>query len=118
MTPNDERPATEKPLERPLLLFDGDCGFCRYWVARWQAITRGAVDFAPAQAEAARFPQLSPEACAQSVQLITPEGAIYAGAEAVFRARAYAPGRGTALALYEHLPGVRPASEAAYRLIA
>jgi predicted DCC family thiol-disulfide oxidoreductase YuxK len=119
MPPDDARePAPPQSLNRPLLLYDGDCGFCRFWVARWQAVTRGAVDFAPAQAEAARFPQITQEAWTRSVQLITPEGAVYAGAEAVFRTLAYAPGRGWALALYRHLPGAQPATEAAYRLVA
>jgi predicted DCC family thiol-disulfide oxidoreductase YuxK len=105
-------------VSRPLLLYDGDCGFCRFWVRRWRAAMRGAVDFAPAQAEAARFPQITEEAWTRSLQLITPEGALYAGAEAVFRTLAYAPGRGWALAVYQHLPGVRLVTEAVYRAIA
>jgi predicted DCC family thiol-disulfide oxidoreductase YuxK len=76
------------------------------------------VDFAPAQQEASRFPQISPEAWKRSVQLITPDGAVYSGAEAVFRTLAYAPGRGWMLAAYRALPGVRPVSEAAYRVVA
>jgi predicted DCC family thiol-disulfide oxidoreductase YuxK len=119
MQPDDARESGDpQSLSRPLLLYDGDCGFCRFWVARWRAATGGAVDFAPAQAEAARFSQITKEAWTRSVQLITPEGAVYAGAEAVFRTLAYAPGRGWALALYEHLPGARPVTEAAYRLVA
>ena len=31
------------------MLFDGDCGFCRFWMQRWRSKTRGQVDFAPAQ---------------------------------------------------------------------
>ena len=109
-------PESAKP-PRPLLLFDGDCGFCRYWVARWRFLTRGLVDFEPAQQEASRL-QIPQEAWSRSVQLITPEGAIYAGAEAVFRTLAYVPGHRWPLALYRHLPGARAATEAAYRLVA
>ena len=117
MTPNEEGPATERPPGRPLLLFDGDCGFCHFWVARWQATTRGRVDFAPAQQEASRFPQVTEEAWKRSVQLVTPEGAVYGGAEAVFRMLACAPERRWMLAVYRHLPGARPVSEAAYRIV-
>ncbi|HEY6291765.1 MAG TPA: lipase maturation factor family protein [Terriglobia bacterium] len=109
-------PENTKPA-RPLLLFDGDCSFCRYWVERWRSLTRGLVDFAPAQQEALRF-QIPKEAWSRSVQLITPEGAIYAGAEAVFRTLAYVPGHGWQLAVYRHLPGARAATEAGYRLVA
>ena len=105
-------------LTRPLLLFDGDCGFCRYWVARWRILTHGAVDFAPAQAEASRFPQISKEAWSRSVQLVTPEGETYSGAEAVFRSLAYAPEHAWKLGIYRHLPGARPACEWTYALVA
>jgi lipase maturation factor 1 len=108
----------DEKLSRPLLLFDGDCGFCRYWVARWRAQTRGAVDFAPAQAEASRFPQISKEAWSRSVQLVTPEGPIYSGAEAIFRTLAYAPQHRWKLGAYRDLPGARPACEWAYSLVA
>jgi predicted DCC family thiol-disulfide oxidoreductase YuxK len=105
-------------LTRPLLLFDGDCGFCRYWVARWRVLTRGEVDFAPAQAEASRFPKISKEAWSRSVQLVTPQGEIYSGAEAVFRSLAYAPEHRWQLAIYQNLPGARPVCEWAYGLVA
>jgi len=109
-------PASAKP-PRPLLLFDGDCGFCRYWVARWRFLTGDRVDYAPAQQEASRF-EIPKEAWSGAVQLITPEGAIYAGAKAVFGTLAYVPGHRWPLAFYRHLPGARAATEAAYRLVA
>jgi lipase maturation factor 1 len=119
MTPSEseQRSAPER-LTRPLLVFDGDCGFCRYWVARWRAATRGAVDFAPSQEAGPRFPQIPPEAFAHSVQLLTPEGQIFEGAEAVFRSLAYAPERRWMLSVYHHLPGARPVAEWGYRLVA
>jgi predicted DCC family thiol-disulfide oxidoreductase YuxK len=104
-------------LARPLLLFDGDCGFCRYWVARWRAITRDQVDYAPAQQEAARF-RIPKESWSHSVQLLTPAGANYAGAEAVFRTLASSPGHRWALTAYKRLPGLRTLTEWAYRLVA
>ena len=104
--------------DRPIVLFDGDCGFCRFWVARWHARTRGLVDFAPAQQAASRFPQVTEEAWKRAVQLVTPAGEVYSGAEAVFRTLAYVPGYRLLLTIYLCLPGARPASEAAYRLVA
>ena len=37
------------PQARPLLLYDGDCGFCRLWVSRWRGITGEHVDYEPFQ---------------------------------------------------------------------
>ena len=113
----EKNPGAERRPERPLLLFDGDCGFCRFWVARWRAATSGRVDFAAAQREAARFPQIAKESWRRSVQLVTPAGEVYGGAEAVFRTLAYAPERGWMLGVYRSVPGAQFVSEATYRLV-
>ena len=52
------------------------------------------------------------------MQLLTPEGAVYGGAEAVFRTLAYVPEHRWMLAAYRHVPGARFLSEAAYKLVA
>ena len=105
-------------LARPLLIYDGDCSFCRAWLARWQLTTRPYVDDAPSQSVAPRFPQIPAERFRQSVVLVEPDGHVSYGAEAVFRSYAHAPRGGLWLALYQKLPGFAPATELAYRLIA
>jgi predicted DCC family thiol-disulfide oxidoreductase YuxK len=107
-----------RPPPRPLLLFDGACGFCRQWIERWRRLTGAGVDYAPYQAEAGRFPEVSRERFAEAVHLIQPDGRVTRGAEAVFRALAAPSGRGWILSLYEHVPGFAPASEACYRFVA
>ncbi len=106
------------PPDRPLLLWDGDCGFCKRWVSRWRSRTAGRVDDAPYQIAAARFPQISPEALAGAIHLLTPDGLVFVGAEAAFRALSYAPRGGRLLWAYEKVPGFSRAAEAAYRFVA
>jgi predicted DCC family thiol-disulfide oxidoreductase YuxK len=118
MTPNDESAPQNQPPERPLMLFDGDCGFCRYWVQRWRTKVWRQVDFAPAQQQAARFPQISEDEWHKAVQLVMPDGTVYHGAEAVFRTLATVPEHRWPLAIYEHVPGAKLASESFYRLVA
>src|SRR5215831_10331801 len=105
-------------LTRPLLVFDGDCAFCRLWIARWRATIGGALDVAPSQEAAARFPEVPAERFRDAVVLIEPAGRVTRGAEAVFRALALARGHELPLDLYYHLPGLAWASELVYRLIA
>jgi predicted DCC family thiol-disulfide oxidoreductase YuxK len=71
-------------LQKPLLIFDGDCGFCRLWITRWKEITGEAVDYAPYQAVAPRFPKIPMDSFRRSVQLVTSDGVVMSGAEAVF----------------------------------
>ena len=80
-------------------------------------MARGRVDFAPAQQEASRFPQVNEGAWKRSMQLVTPEGTVHGGAEAFFRMLAYIPEYRWMLSVYR-VPGARLLSEAAYRLVA
>jgi predicted DCC family thiol-disulfide oxidoreductase YuxK len=102
---------------KPILIFDGDCGFCRRWVARWKAITEEAVDYAPYQEVSGQFPDLSKEDFSRSLVLIEAAGNKYQGAEAVFRVLQLG-GRGGALYCYRHLPFFSFFSELFYRLVA
>ncbi len=105
------------PPEKALLLFDGDCGFCRAWIARWRRWTGDRVDYAPSQEAGSRFPEIPPEEFRRSVQLVSPDGSVLSGARAVFTSLALG-GRGLGLRLYDHVPGVAPAAEAFYGLVA
>jgi predicted DCC family thiol-disulfide oxidoreductase YuxK len=103
---------------KPLVVWDGDCAFCRAWVERWRSITGDRVEYAPDQEVATRFPEIPPEQFKRAVHLIEPDGRVAQGAEAVFRALAYAPRHGAWLALYESVGPFRWVSEAVYRWIA
>ena len=66
----------QAPPSKPLLLFDGDCQFCRRWIARWKNSTGDAVDYLPFQDEeiARRFPEIPPAELETAVHLIMPDG--------------------------------------------
>ena len=105
-------------LPRPLLVFDGDCGFCRAWIERWRRTIGDRLEVAPYQEVADRFPDIPRERFARAVQLVLPDGSHFEAAEAVYRSLALAPGGGAPLTLYRHVPLFAPASEWCYRLIA
>ena len=102
----------------PLLVYDGDCNFCRYWVSRWQYLTGDRVAYTPFQQVPGQFPEIPLEQFETAVRLIEPSGEVFGGAEAVFRTLAYAPGQGWGLWGYQKIPGVAPVTEWCYRLIA
>jgi lipase maturation factor 1 len=101
----------------PLLVFDGDCSFCRAWVGYWKDLTGDQVGYSPLQEVGDRFPQLSHQHFTSAVQLIL-DGEVRSGAYAVFTALAALPGRRWMLWSYERIPGVAALCEAAYRTIA
>lgn len=104
-------------LLRPLLIFDGDCGFCRAWVARWRQYTGDAVDYAPYQEVADRFPQIAREAFTRAVHLVEPDGAVTQAAAAVFRTLELGH-RPLGARCYRASGLVRGLTESAYRWVA
>ena len=99
---------------KPLLVYDNDCNFCRYWVVQWQHTTGDRIDYAPFQEVAAEFPEIPLSAFENSVQLILQNGTVLSGAEAVFRAL----DNGLLLWCYYHLFGFGNVAEGTYRFIA
>jgi len=109
------------PPAKPLLVYDGDCGFCRTWVARWRRTVGPWVDYEEFQTAAARFPTIQRSRFRRALQLILADGEVFEGAEAVFRTLALAPGRPHQrrwLAVYQNVPGARPVFEWGYRWVA
>jgi predicted DCC family thiol-disulfide oxidoreductase YuxK len=104
--------------DRPLLIYDGDCGFCRRWVARWRRWTGERVSYAPSQDVARDFPQIPAQRFRESVVLIEPDGRVSYGAEAAARSLAVrAPGK-VLLWIYLRVPAARAFGEWAYRGVA
>ena len=104
---------------KPLMIYDGDCNFCKFWVIRWQRSTGGRVEYMRSQDPlvAERFPELPPERMENSVQFIETNGRVYDGAEAVFRSLGYSWIRGWPLWLYQKVPGVAALTEWGYRFV-
>ena len=73
-------------LNQPVLLYDGDCGFCRQWVERLQGWDRdGAIRCVPARerASVAGLPPIDDDALDRAMHLVTTDGTVYPGARAV-----------------------------------
>jgi len=104
-------------LDRPCLVWDGDCGFCRRSVEHLRLSLGERIAFEPYQTAHVRFPEIPVEAFRAAVHLVEPDGRVSRGAEAVFRALALG-GRTFPLAAYRRLPGFAAVSEWAYRQVA
>jgi len=103
---------------RPRLVYDGDCGFCRYWVDYWRRLTGASVDYRPYQEVAAHHPAIAPAEFARSIYLFLPDGRVLRGAAAAFEVLAQVPGRGLWRWAYRRVPGYAAFSEAAYAVVA
>lgn len=108
------------PPPKPLMVYDGDCKFCSHWIRRWRRTTGDAVNYLPTQDPqiAARFPEIPRKHFNTAVQLIETDGAVYSGAEAVFRALAKSPNWQWPLTAYKKFPAIARITEFAYEFVA
>lgn len=122
---NELRPDGPPKPERPVMVFDGDCRFCRFWIERWRDATGDRIEYHPLQAVAARYPEIPRETFEHAVQLIepapsgSPSNRVTSGADAVFRTLEFATGPVRLLGwLCRKIPGALPAARLIYRFIA
>ena len=102
---------------KPLIIWDGDCHFCRRWIERWREITRDEVDYEISQKVGDRFPEIPREQFERSVIYIETDGAVYSGAEAVFRSLRCRSSKKWLAWSYYHFAGFAPVSESLYKII-
>ena len=107
------------PPYQPVLIYDGDCGFCKRCVDIAFAITGDKVKYRPYQEAASDFPAIKEDAFKHSVQLIEQGGRVSQKAEAVFKTLAIGSFFFKAvLFLYNKLPGFSLITTYSYDLVA
>jgi predicted DCC family thiol-disulfide oxidoreductase YuxK len=103
---------------RSIVLYDEDCGFCRWSADRLRALDRrGELRFAPIQSEQGErlLAGLSPSRRMESWHLVTPSGSVHSSGAAVPEVLRRVPGGLPLARLALAAPGM---SEAAYRFVA
>ncbi len=102
---------------RPLLVFDGDCGFCtssaRWWQRHW-----GLEHVEPWQFLDLESLGLTAAECERAVQWVDVDGSVAAGELAVIAALRHAGGGWGVLGRAMALPVVRQLAGVVYRLVA
>lgn len=101
-------------ISKPVLIYDGDCQFCQYWISRWRHITKDRIDYASFQEIHLRFPYIPITEFQSSVKLILETGQVYSGAEAILRAL----DSSTLLWCYTKVPGFSNITEVTYKFVA
>src|SRR5437899_3984438 len=118
LMPNNSSLRVSNPPPRPLLIWDGDCDFCKLWIERWREITAGKVDYATYEQAAHQFPEIPRDEFRRAMAFIEPGGEAFLAAEAVYRSLGYRSSRRWLAWSYDHVPGFAAISETAYNFIA
>jgi lipase maturation factor 1 len=115
---NEPRLRVSNPPLKPLMVWDGECHFCKRWIERWRKITAGNVDYVTYQEAAHQFPEIPAEQFKRAVAFIEPDGETFFAAEAVYRSLRCRSSRKWLAWSYDHVPGFAAISETAYKFIA
>src|SRR5438552_7656345 len=112
------RSRVSNPPPKPVMIWDGECHFCKMWIERWREITAGKVDYATYQQAADQFPEIPLDQFKHAMAFIEPDGKTSFAAEAVYRSLQYRSSRKWLEWSYDHVPGFAAISESAYKFIA
>jgi predicted DCC family thiol-disulfide oxidoreductase YuxK len=105
-------------MEKPVLVWDGDCGFCKRSVLRVVRQVGDRIRYVTYQSVHEQFETIDEEDFQTSVYFIEPDGRAYRGAEAVYRAFSWRPKGSLLLRMYHDVPGFAGLSEWGYRRVA
>jgi predicted DCC family thiol-disulfide oxidoreductase YuxK len=102
-----------------VLIYDGHCEFCRRQARRLRAWSGGRLQLQSFHDPGvlASHPELTRDACERAMQLVSPNGWVYPGAEAAAQALKFNPEIGWIGSLY-YIPGVKQLADIAYRCMA
>lgn len=101
-----------------MMIYDGDCHFCRHWIERWKEDAGEHIAFVPWQQVASRFPDIPQNAFENAVQWVGADGRVMSGADAVFRMIEASPYAPRWMRWLWHFPGVKTIVRWSYRVIA
>ena len=103
---------------RPVLIFDGDCGFCTTSVGVVRRLMRPRCEVVAWQHADLASLGVTAERARYEVLLVTPTGRVYGGAQAVAKILLNAGGVWSVVGAVLSLPPLRWAARAVYRLVA
>ena len=77
------------PTEKPILVWDGECGFCKYWVTRWKSLTQDKIDYKTYQEVASQFKDIPVKEFKKASRLIETDGSMFSGPDSAYRSYTY-----------------------------
>lgn len=77
------------PKKRPVLIWGGECGFCRFWVIRLKKSTNDNIAYRTYQEVADQFTDIPLREFKKASRLIEVNGAVFSGPDSLYRSLQY-----------------------------
>ncbi|MEB2775131.1 hypothetical protein SYJ56_07420 [Algoriphagus sp. D3-2-R+10] len=75
---------TSYPPKQPIFIWDGECGFCKYWIIIWKSKTVGLI-YKTYQEVVSEFPDIPIKEFQKASRLIETDGAVFSGPDSAYR---------------------------------
>lgn len=75
---------TQNPPKQPLFIWDGECGFCKYWIIVWKSKTVN-LTYDTFQEAAGDFKDIPLKEFKKASRLIESDGAVFSGPDSAYR---------------------------------
>lgn len=75
---------TQNTPKQPLFIWDGECGFCKYWIIVWKSKTVH-LTYDTFQEVAEEFPEIPLKEFKKASRLIEPDGSVFSGPDSAYR---------------------------------
>ncbi len=111
-------PETPLPSMNPVVVFDGDCTFCRRWIRRYWNIKHDGIAWSPYQSAASQFPAISEDQFREAMHVVEPDGTFRRGAAAFFRLQQLVGLRSWPLWMHDRIAPFRMITDMLYRFTA
>ncbi len=107
----------ERPAE-PSMIWDGACGFCKYWVTVWESKTQN-VEYIPFQLAATHFEEIPLKEFKKASRFIDVDGRVYSGPDSAYMSMAhFKDPQGFWHKLYANVPVFTWLSDHGYNFVA
>lgn len=77
------------PKNLPVMVWDGNCGFCNYWITNWKSKTGGRLQYKTYQETADDFKDIPLKEFKKASRLIEPSSIVYSGPASAYRSFYY-----------------------------
>jgi predicted DCC family thiol-disulfide oxidoreductase YuxK len=105
------------PSPNAVLIWDGECEFCAFWVIFWQDKLGSSIEYKTFQTAAQDFPDINKRAFLVASHFIETDGGVYKGARSAYRSLYHVNRFKFLDRLYQQQEWFRKMSDMVYRLI-
>lgn len=106
------------PKQKPVMIWDGNCGFCLYWTTRWLKITKDQVGYYSYQTVLERFPDIDEKHFKEASRFIDMDGKVYSGPQSAYKTLTLGSKWGFLNRWYENKKWFTRLSDKAYDFVA